>query len=211
MKTRSLVLGAVVAGLAFAMPSQAALPCNLVLDPADDTYLLRSLAGQPGQPQEAAADILSADLASNAKDITVVWRVKGLAASGATSPYGWGYTFQFTTSKGADKVMFVRAFNTSDGQTAEGGTIDALPAVTSISTVLGTGTVVFDAAKNEVRATVPVATFGTVGGLAPGTKLTPVEVTVGRAAPGSRAVFADDAAGAKTYTAGNSTCVKVGK
>ena len=197
-----------VAGLAGAAPAKVA--CNLIQDEKDDTFLLRSqdAAGAYG-PQEDAADIVSADVASNAKTITGVIRVKSLAKAASTSPGGLSYDINLTSSA-TESPLYLRAVvpNSGDG-TAEAGSRESV-VVTSVSAPLGAGTVVVDKAKNEVRFSFPVALFDSVGGLKVGTKLNFGDVTTGRAA-GSRAVFADVATDGKTYVAGSKSCVAPGK
>ena len=204
----SLGVALVAAGGAVAAPAKVA--CNLVTDAKDDTFLLRSQdgAGTYG-PQENAADIVSADVASDAKTITGVVRVKSLAAAAATSPGGLSYDINLTSSA-TDLPLYVRAVVPNAGTpTAEAGSRQSV-VVTSVSSPLGSGTVVVDKAKNEVRFSFPIAHFASVGGLKPGTKLNFGDVTTGRAA-GSRAVFADVASDGKSYVAGAKSCVVPGK
>lgn len=206
----ALLPALLVGGAATAAPAKAKPVCNLVVDPQDDTFLLRSQdgAGTYG-PQENTADILSADVASDAKTLTGVIRVKSLAAAAATSPGGISYDINFTTASIAAPV-YVRALVPSSGApTAEAGTRESV-VVTSLSAPLGAGTVTVDKAKNEVRFSFPVSLFTPAGGLKPGTKITFGDITTGRAA-GSRAVFADVATGGKAYTIGAPSCVVPGK
>jgi hypothetical protein len=206
----SLGLSLVVAGGAVAAPAKPKPVCNLVQDAESDTFLLRyqDTAGAYG-PQEDSLDIVSADLASDAKTLTGVIRVKSLAAAAATSPGGVSYDINFTTPDIASPV-YVRAVVPSSGEpTAEAGTRENA-VVTSIATPLGDGTVVVDTKKNEVRFSFPLADFTPAGGLKPGAKLTFGDVTTGRAA-GSRGVFADAATSDKTYTVGAPSCVVPGK
>jgi hypothetical protein len=204
----SLGVALVAAGGAVAAPAKVA--CNLVTDAKDDTFLLRSQDGAGAfGPQEDAADIVSADVASDAKNITGVIRVKSLAAAPSTAPGGLSYDINLTSSA-TDLPLYIRAIVPSSGApTAEAGSRESV-VVTSISVPLGSGTVVVDKAKNEVRFSFPVALFDSVGGLKPGTKLNFGDVTTGRAA-GSRAVFADVAVEGKTYAAGTKSCVVPGK
>ena len=204
----SLGVALIAAGGAVAAPAKVS--CEMVTDAKDDTFLLRyqDTAGAYG-PQEDAADIVSADVASDAKTITGVVRVKSLAAAAGTSPGGISYDINMTSST-SDLPLYLRAVVPGAGEpTAEAGSRESV-VVTSVSAPLGAGTVVVDKAKNEVRFSFPIAHFASVGGLKPGTKLNFPEVTTGRAA-GSRAVFADAATEGKTYTAGSKSCVVPGK
>lgn len=208
--TTAGVLGLVAsAGLAAAAPAPKPV-CNLIDDPKDDTFLVRAQdgAGTYG-PQEDSLDIVTADVATDAKTLTGVIRVKSLAAAAATSPGGASYDINFTTPS-SPSPLYVRAVVPSTGEpTAEAGSRESL-VVTSVSAALGAGTVVVDEAKNEVRFSFPLDHFKAVGGLKPGAKLTFGDITTGRAA-GSRAVFADAATSTKTYTVGAPSCVAVGK
>jgi hypothetical protein len=209
--TGSLVLSCLAAGGAVAAPAKPKPVCNLVTDAKDDTFLARAqdTAGGPYGPQEDAADIVSADVATDAKTLTGVVRVKSLAAAAATSPGGISYDINFTTPSIPDPV-YVRALVPGSGEpSSDAGTRQSVVA-TSVSASLGTGTVVVDKAKNEVRFSFPLTQFASVGGLKPGSKLTFGETTTGRAAAG-RAVFADVATGATTYTVGARSCVVPGK
>ena len=200
-------LGTVLAGGAVAAPKPV---CNLVDDPKDDTFLLRTQDGVGAYgPQEDALDIVSADIATNAKTLTGVIRVKSLAAGPSTSPGGASYDINFTTPS-SPSPLYVRAVVPRAGEpTAEAGSRESF-VITSISAPLGTGTVVVDKAKNEVRFSFPLDHFKAVGGLKRGAKLTFGDVTTGRSA-GSRAVFSDAASGSKSYTVGAPSCVPVGK
>lgn len=209
----SLVGAVALAGGAVAAPAKAkAKPvCNLVTDAGGDTFLVRSqdTAGAYG-PQEDSLDILSADVATDAKTLTGVFRLKSLAAAAGTSPGGASYDINFTTPT-IKSPVYVRAILPSSGApTAEAGTRESI-IVTSLATPLGAGTVVVDKAKNEVRFSFPLAHFTPAGGLKAGEKLTFGDVTTGRAVGTSRAVFADVAATDKAYTVGAPSCVVPGK
>lgn len=203
----SLALSLAAAGGALAGPKPS---CNLITDEEGDTFLLRTQDG-PGAygPQEDTADIVSADVATDAKTITGVIRVKSLASAASTSPGGISYDINFTTDS-IDAPLYIRAVVPRSGEpTSEAGSRQSV-VVTSVSAPLGEGEVVVDADNNEVRFSFPIAYFDELGGLKPGAKLAFGDVTTGRAA-GSRAVFADVAASDKTYTVGAQSCVKPGK
>ncbi|HUR14249.1 MAG TPA: hypothetical protein VM097_07115 [Mycobacteriales bacterium] len=212
---RTLVL-ALVTSLALpalgaaAAPKKPKLICNMVLDDKGDPYVLRQ---QPDAKQaDDALDLVSADIASNATTMTMVIRLAKLAVPPATSPVGGTYQVTFTLS-GNDETLYYALVSTdpSGAPFSEFGTRDALPAVTSVATVLGTPTAVVDLAKSQVRASWPLSLFGSGVTLKKGvTKVFPVEVTAGRGTHG-RGVFADDATGSKGYPLGAPSCVTVGK
>lgn len=213
MKFRGLAAAAVLITGALASTSGAApLPCNLNTDPKGDTFLVRQqdAAGVFG-PQEDGVDIVSVDLATDAKTITGVIRVVKLLETITTSPLGVTYRTQFSVpAQGRDFNFYLNASNTSTGgKVFTGGVRDAL---LNTSTKLGDGTGVFDTDKNEIRISVPLSAFAaTNGGIKKGLKLaTDWDTTVSRATPAA-SVFADVAVGAKPYTVGAKNCVKPGK
>lgn len=181
--------------------------CNLVTDPKGDTYITRDqdIIGVYG-PQEDALDITSADIASDAKNITAVIRVVKLAKTIATGA-GQGYELEFT-SPGAAGPLYLAASILNGTETYSVGKRDA---TTNTSTSLGKdATGVFDLAKSEVRITAPISDFASEGqGAKPGARLSPTLVTASRNLVAVN-VFADNASGTGTYIAGNPSCVKVG-
>lgn len=228
MNARALVattaaLGVVLAGSAIAAPKPAPKPkpvCNLLTDPAGDTFAARSqeTAGQPG-PQEDTLDILSVDVASNATTIAGVVRVKKVAKSGQTSPSGNGYAVDFFLP-GSVMTMSLRATYTPSMELYEASFKDeSIP--NSPSTMLAVAKGTLDAAKNEVRIWAPVSAFASQGGLKPGQKIVGLKGYTGRsfppavAQPGQvlspRFLFADATGEGKTYTAGAPSCLPVGK
>jgi hypothetical protein len=209
---RTIALAALAALVAPASTSMAASKpapklCKQVTDDPGDAYVLRQAATQ--KQADDALDLLSADVATNAKTMTVVFRVKKLATTPTTSPSG--ATYQMTFNVGNEDALYYVAVTTGPAPLySEFGTREALPAVTSTWTVLGTPTAVLDPAKNEVRASLPLSLFGAVKLIKGKTKIAPVETTTGRGAHG-RGVFSDDAVGGKSYVTGGASCVLVGK
>ena len=209
----SLITVGSVAGLAEAAPKK--LPCLLVTDPANDTFLARQQdqyhpQGAPYGPQEDGLDIVSADIASDGKILTAVVRLKNLAAAVATAPGGRSVDVNFTIPD-FEYILYVRAVDTGGAPTFEAGFKEPLPAVTTLPTKLGDGTGVLDAKTNEVRIHVPLAVFSKQGsGIKAGKKLSIGEITTGRYA-GGRGVFSDVVVAEKVYTAGAKNCVKPGK
>lgn len=222
MRTRPALVLALVAslvtagGVASAAPKSKPKPkpvkpvCNVVTDEKNDTFLVRSQDGvQPG-PQENGLDLVSADLASDGKTVTAAIRVVDIDAAVPTAPGGRGFDINFAGPANTSEI-FVRATISPTGAVAtEAGSRGETVGVTRVSTVLGTGTGVLDAAKNEVRFSFPVAVFATVGGFKVGDTLSFGEITTGRAA-GPRAVFADVAVPGTTYKVGTPSCVPLGK
>lgn len=221
MKIR-LVASTTIAAVAFAgLGSASAAPaCKLFEDPAGDTFATRAqdTAGVYG-PQEDAFDLLSGDIATNAKTITAVIRVAKLAKTAATSPVGLQYRMQFTIPTLDDDT------NLWMGAQIEGGTTEKFQVgkraiAANLATKTGDVTGVFDLAKNEIRIHAPLSAFAEFGGIKNGTKisLSDLDQTASRytgvANPVTGApvaAFADVVVGEKTYTAGRKTCVAVGK
>jgi hypothetical protein len=206
----SLVLPLAVAGAALAAPKPAAKPkpvCNVVTDAKGDTFAVRvqDQQGGPFGPQDDGLDLVSADLASDGKVLTGAIRLVSVAPA-ATSPGGRGLDINITTPRSPAEVYLRVAVPASGAPTAEAGTREALPAVTSVSTPLGAGTAVVDAAKNEVRFSFPASLFDSVGGIKVGDTLAFGEITVGRTV-GPRSVFADVAVPGTSYKVGTPSCV----
>ena len=193
----TLAVGLAVAGSAVAAP-KAAPVCKLVKDSKGDAAILRD------QP---SLDIVSADLASDAKSVTAVLRLDG-APSGANPEAAGGtrYYMEFNLP-GSPKAQYLAAFVPFAGSpTFRTGEITTEEARRSFSTDP-------EPAKgairgNEVTITAPVSTFAARGKVAPGTKLTGLTAET-FAVVGVLLVSVDDATG-KSYTAGTPSCVKPG-
>lgn len=201
MRTRSLVAAAAITplllsvGTAYAAKPAAKKPpvrkpvCNLVTDAKSDATGTGFGSGGPNDP---ALDIVTADIATDATRLTAVIRVAGLSGSTDTSPTGRGYDVTFSVK----------------------GTTIAIRGVLSPAGdrwMDGNGTGVADKTKNEVRITVPLAKFSVP--IKPNDVLTGLRANTWRYVGGSANVpmgRVDDAASAKTYTAGWPSCVKVG-
>lgn len=198
----------VLAGGAYAAPKPV---CNLITDDKNDTFLLRSqdTAGAYG-PQEDALDMVSGDLASNAKTITGVIRVVKLSTSAATSPVGLSFRLQFALPGQVDSNLYMAANRVGGTESFAVGVRDI---TTNTSTKLADATGVFDVDKSEIRISAPLAAFADAGGIKPGAKLSLADLdqTSSRPSGAGPSVFADVAVGAKTYVAGAPSCVVVGK
>jgi hypothetical protein len=211
----SLSLGLVVTGAAnaaVAKPKPKVKPvCNLVTDATGDTFAARSqdTAGKYG-PQEDSLDLKSIDLASDAKTVTGVIRVVKLSAVPQTSPYGTSYEMEWLIP-GTDNHMYLAAATSvKDGTTFTAGFRDA---TSNVGTKLADAKGVFDLAKNEIRISTPVSTFGGQGrGMKPGTKITfgDLDQTASRNGV-AVSVFADVTTSGVVYTTGAPSCVVPGK
>lgn len=191
------------AGLAGAAPAKPV--CNLVQDvKGDGTGFL--FTDQDYLPNDANLDLVSGDIATDAKTITAVIRTDQLALSDPNSPTGRAYYANFTVG---DKELYlaVRLDATGAG-TFTGGYIE------NTRTSLGAATGVVDVQKKEVRISAPLSLFASQATIKPGTKILDLNLLaqryVGAAGPGATP-SADEAVGGKTYTAGARSCVAVGK
>lgn len=227
MKTRATLLAAsllvtgVGAAAATAAPKAAKPVCNLVADPAGD-------ANVSGVPGGAGDDIVSADIATDAKTLTGVVRLSALAANDPEWLNGRAYFAEFT-APGSPDILFVqaRAYPTGVIWSYGYSGVDPTSGVNT-SYTLGAATGVIDVAKKEVRISAPLKGFvdGAKAKMAPGAKLTGVGARVYRQGgqglvpsqevAGTRVplsglnVLLDDAAGG-SYVMGTKSCVVVGK
>jgi hypothetical protein len=227
VQTRTALLGSVLAlGVTVAGPAAfAAAPkpvCKLVNDAKGDTA-----SPAPDAALDSQLDIVSADVATDRRNLTVVLRLAALTQSDAGNPQGRIYEFDFTAAEknfilmgsllpgGNDFGVY-----TSDQRLAEGESGGR--AATGIGTAFG----VVDTAKKEVRITASLDVFAPYARLSPNTTIynlaaftyranglaarppgqVPVNVT------GSFGLGVDEAWGRRTYyRAGAPSCVRVGR
>lgn len=163
--------------------------CKVVQDAKDDaTETLET-----DSPTDPGLDIVSADIATDANRITVVWRVSSLAGAPTSWPAGRGFNFQF---KIHGEVNVLAATVAPNGNLWQAGK----------------GQGVVDAAKNEIRMTVPIADLREK--FKPNERLTDMLVTTWRMAGNTdfKLGRVDDAVAVKPfyYTAAWPSCVRVG-
>jgi len=119
--------------------------CNLVTDPKDNEGPAQNGQGMA----DPALDIVSADIASDAKNITVAIRVAKLTVPDPQAPAGLYYYFEFVGSQSQiGHFLDVRIMPTASGSWAP----------TWQDGTHGTG--VIDTAHNEIRITQPLSFFG---------------------------------------------------
>jgi hypothetical protein len=146
-------LVAVAAGLlgtATAAATPGAVACRIVSDPAGDATLT---SHQPvSTPDDAPLDVLSADLASGSRNVTIVVRVAGLGTAVEAGPRldQWVVYFTFrdhgfaaTAARAVDGEQFWVAGDFPEKEAAPGFT----------ATVPVGGS--FDPATNEIRIVLP--------------------------------------------------------
>ncbi len=231
MKPRLALLPVALLLAASATSAVAAdkVACNLIEDPAGDTFVARTQDAPPAGgpqygPQEDSLDVISGDLASDGKIVTAVVRIAKLSRSIQLSPTGITAGVDFLIGNSTD-VVSMRAVLVSgqpdkfevswkpDGHTAN------VPV-----NYLGEVTGVVDEAKNEIRIHAPAELFVDHGPVVMGQKLIPNETesaTAARAVPPgtatkdgpmtTRGPFADVAKSGKPAVIGAKTCVPIGK
>lgn len=209
MRVRLLTAVAVCAALtggSAALAAPAAKPsCNLVQDEkGDGTGFLQT--DQDYLPNDPNLDLVSGDIASNAKTVTAVIRLDALALSDSNAPTGRAYYANFTVG---DTELFLAARLDSAGAAIfTGGYID------TTRTGLGDAQGIVDTKKKEVRIWAPLALFASQQAIKPGMKIFDLNLLsqryVGAAGKGVTP-SADEAVGGKVYTAGAPSCVAVGK
>ena len=200
----SLAVSLAAAGGALAAPAPS---CNLMTDPTGDASFLDTV------PNDASLDIVGADVATDAKQLTGVLRVDKFSALSPTSPLGRGYYVLFNAPK-AEFPIYLNVQITPDVTRYTWGTLETLPSGNGRYTKQGDATGVVDAAKSELRITVPLAAIGAVTKLAKGTKLSNLTASttsvIGTSASGGLVATIDEASSSKPYFVGSPSCVKPG-
>ncbi len=175
--------------------------CNLITDDAGDAGVV---TGQDGM------DILSADVASNAKIVTAVIRLKAAPKqSNPEAPGGTIYYLKFLAPGSDNPQYFTASVPFSGAITYATGEVTTTGGQ-HVSNDDAAGSAVGSIKGSILTITAPVNGFSRVS-LKPGQKLSEltaeVRVLIGAAGTGSL-VLADDAAGVKPYVAGALSCVK---
>jgi hypothetical protein len=233
---RRLVPLVLVAVAAVAASAPAAAPsCRLVRDPRGDGRWFTSYTPTPadGLDADSDLDIVSADIATDAKQITAVVRTVTLRADDPQAPTGRSYWVLFvvgeqryyieavTAAVGNDTgEVFRETSRTPDEPTGAGE---------SSAEGLGRAAVRFDHAKAEVRMTAPLSYFASHTPLSKGRQIRGIEAMsfhqqgfgAGRQSlpngsvvdwgGGGAANGIDVATTKQTYTVGAPSCVVVGR
>jgi hypothetical protein len=202
----SMVAAVALAGGATAAPAKAV--CNLMTDPKGDASFLDTL------PNDPSLDIVSADVATDAKTLTGVLRVDKYSAVSPTSPLGRGYYVMFNAPK-SEFPIYLNVQVTPDLTRFAWGTRETLASGNGSYVRQGDATGVIDAATSELRISVPLSAVAAITKLSPGTKLTALTASttsvLGTSVSGGLVATIDDAAGSKAYIAGTPSCVTPGK
>jgi hypothetical protein len=225
--TLVLALGAAVAVVLPAGAATKKPPCKVVTDAPGDansapllgtTTVGPATVGNGVGPSDPAYDILSVDVASDAKYVTGVIRVAKLAKTSQLSPTGIHWTASFFVN-GTQYLM--SANQQLVGVT--GAELDAVDGAGGTYTKAAPATVIYDLTHNEVRITAKVRDFPnriTLGK----TVLSQIGATAGRMYGvkdpsgkfgGEDMVagqdYTDSAESTKTYLAGSKSCVTPNK
>ena len=190
------------------------LPCKLLTDPAHDD----DIAPTVDHPMSSGSlDLTSTDMATNARDLTVVMRVRSLLWPDPDSPNGWyfsidvtiGSTFlTFAASKDPLGEKF-RAYR----RNAQGGGNGAAELL-----FVAKSTGVFDEDSSEVRITTPLADLRKYAPMRAGDRVTNVRVYAAQlVGENSQPIVAMRAGsvdsidgGRASYRVGDRNCVIVG-
>ncbi len=211
-----LTLVASVAGAGSAVAATKPKPkpvkpvCNLVVDPAGDASLQAPLPG------DDALDIVGADIASDAKNVTAVIRLKSVSSNGL-GQLGRDVQMNFDLAGAEAQVWIGYTTSAYGGDAFQYGLIGKGTGGSTSPTGKAAGVV--DKVKNEIRMTVSVADLNALGKIKPGAKVTNIAVSAAQLvgiAPNPSGAYGfasedlDDAAGTKAYIAGSPSCVKPG-
>ena len=202
----SIGLALVAAGGAAAAPKPV---CELIKDEKGDASFLGTA------PNDASLDITSADVAADAKTLTGVLRVDKFSAVSPTSPLGRGYYLLFNAPS-AEFPIYLNLQITPDLTRFTWGTQETLPSGSGRYVAKGAATGVVDAAKNELRISVPLKDIASAINvkLRPGSKLSSLTANttsvIGTSVSGGLVATIDDAAASKPYAVGTASCVKPG-
>jgi hypothetical protein len=198
---RTLTLAAALLAAATAAATPAvATTCPLLSDP---TAEIDPVGGWAGLAYDPAYDIVSADLASDGTDLTVVLRLADLAATSLTDGE---YRVHFTVNGQELSLDTYRSADGSSAVTANAWTVDALGF--SAATILGTGTGWVDVAGDAVHATVPLSVLQNGVAFAAGDTVGGITA---RAYRGGLTVGAltDTGTTAQTYAVDSAGCIAV--
>ncbi len=220
LRTSALVAAVALAGLAGGAAAAPKVGCNIIMDAAGDDTVVAT-------PTDPSVDLISGDVASDAKTLTAVIRVTKLANPNPRAPFGQSYFMVFSV-KGSPDPLYVSAGVYPTGNEFLFG-YQAVDPTNGINTSykLGEGTGVVDLDKSELRVHVPLAAFASRAKLPKGAKLSGLtaegRVLFGQRLVPSQAVgpspriplggvtLTADTAEGKTYLLGAPSCVAVGK
>jgi hypothetical protein len=178
--------------------------CNLVVDAKGDGGVATG---------SDDVDLVSADIASNAKVVTAVLRLAGDPSSVNPQAVGGKNYYLSFTAPGSDQPQFLSAeFDPVAGAAYHSGYEEDVNGVGNKTS--DTDAVLGSVKGNVITITAPLSAFSSRVSLKPGKKLTgltaEVFAMIGTGATGGLLVNADDATGS-SYTTGAPSCVVPGK
>lgn len=201
----AVIAGVMLTGIAATQAGAATKPkvkpvCNLITDEEGDATAFAVLPS--GFPNAPALDVLSADIATGAKNLSAVIRVKDIDA-GDTIPTA-AHTYYFNFNVG-DTALFIHG--DADGTGGVGDNSSGLRSDFSNKVVTKV-----DTTKNEITMTVPLSEITPKAKITPGTRLTALNVFAQRSVNLVAVNFtptADDTSEGSDYKAGTPSCLKV--
>lgn len=205
----ALVASLAAAGVAGAATRPKPKPvCKLVVDDQGDASFLGFA------PNDANVDIVSADVASDAKTVTAVLRLASFSEMDPQAPLGRGYYVLFN-APGSEFPVYFNFQITPDLKRFTWGSRETLATGSGSYVKKGDAVGVLDAAKKEIRISAPVSAVTAVANVKPGAKLTNLTanstMVLGTSATGGLVSTVDQAESAKSYVAGYPSCVVPGK
>ena len=163
-----------VAVLTAAVPAVAApggATCPLLRDDEGDVQKLPGTDSVPDD-RDAQLDILSADVAVDSKQVTVVLRLRDLAAPDPTDPNGLSYEFDFTAKEQTFFVVAVLLTGGTDFRVyAQDRDVEQSGSSARSGTSVGAATGTLDLRRHEIRMTAPLTVFASKAQLTSGTAL----------------------------------------
>ena len=210
MRTQLLMVGSatclVAAGLA---PVVAAAPspapaCRMLVDPAGDVNDRSNPAKAP-QLDEPAADLVSADVASNRSHLTVAVRPRAFHPERTTAVY---YQVFLRVDEAPYRFEYLRDVRGTTytvwhvlSRDVYAGDAVAVPGATGTE----------DVARGEVRVSIPLGALARYGPVRPGTLVRGLGVWTNRTIPNVVAYVVDEGYTMRTYRLGQPSCVPVGR
>jgi hypothetical protein len=196
---------------ALAPDALAAKPvCRIVQDARGDAeYPTNGVPGDDGD------DLLSADVASDGKVMTAVWRLAELRATNVSAPFGQNFVIDFRVT-GSPGHYYVGASTQLSGVLFEYGVVES-SATGGRLRQRGPAKGALDLVRDEIRLSVPTKAFaGVRAAITRGKRIYAIDVSANRAvtprpleAPGLGAVqMTFDSADGPGYLVGTPSCVR---
>ncbi|MDX6217623.1 MAG: hypothetical protein QOG99_3207 [Frankiales bacterium] len=207
---RPAVTAAVTASLVLAGAAGAAAPkkvCNLIKDAAGDD------GSNPVFGHDGNLDILSGDLSSDGKTVTIAIRTAAVGTSDSKAPTGRSYYLDFDVP-GEKNTLWLGVTTTPTFTSFTPGYVNG----SLHSGIAGNATGTFDAAKKEIRISAPASDWDAYATITKKSTFSALTARsyyfVGAYSPtgtgGGSLQAGDQGDATKTYLAGTPSCLKVG-